>query len=110
MKRKKSYTIHQLAIMMEENISHHLQEFHVLGKEVKLLLDQQGQNPIPSEEIKNIYVKMAKITLELQPVQTIIFQQYPKYKALFNSLKQLYIQPEQNFETSTEIGSFDQGK
>jgi len=110
MKRKKSYNIQQLTVMMEEKIGQHLQEFHVLGKEVKLLLDQQGQNPIPSEEVKKIYVKMAHIALELEPVEKIVFEQYPKYQGLFNSLKQLYVVPSQTLETSTETASFDQRK
>ena len=69
-------SIKELTKKLEKEINVRMLEFIKEGKKAKEI----------QRELDNIYIVMAKLAEELQPVEFIVRQQYPKHCEMFDML------------------------
>lgn len=80
----KEKTIKELAAQLQNKIDSALKAFTQNHDKVKAL-------QMEAEELEK---KMAAIVLELEPVQSLIYNQNPHLEKIFESLKRVYGEPE----------------
>jgi len=49
-----------------------------------------------NKQIEELELKMAAIVIELEPVESLIYNQNPQLQKVFESLKRIYVQKEEN--------------
>lgn len=77
----KEVTIKQLALHLQKQIDIHLASFNEHYNQLKAI----------NSEIEEIEKKIVAIALELEPVQSLVYNQNPGLEKIFESLKRVYV-------------------
>lgn len=83
----KEMTIKELAAHLQKRIDDRLKVFYDHNERLKKL-------HIESEELEK---KMVSVIVELEPVESLIYNQNPHLEKLFESLKRIYIKDDNGF-------------
>jgi hypothetical protein len=75
-----------LARKLEEQINQKMEQIVSISNQVKKLIS----NKAPNHEIEQLYLDMALILVELEPVELLIRAQNPRLNQLFDGLHELY--------------------
>jgi uncharacterized Fe-S cluster-containing protein len=80
----KEITIKQLALHLQKQIDVQLKSFNEHYDKLKAI----------NTEIEELEKKMTAIILELEPVQSLVYNQNPGLERIFESLKRIYTKEE----------------
>jgi len=77
---QKDMTIKEIAVLLQKRIDARMESFMELHNKLKAI----------TVEIENLEKKMIVIIRELEPVQSLIYNQNPQLENIFESLKRVY--------------------
>jgi len=77
---QKDMTIKEIAVLLQKRIDVRMESFMELHNKLKAI----------TVEIENLEKKMIVIIRELEPVQSLIYNQNPQLENIFESLKRVY--------------------
>jgi len=77
---QKEMTIKEIAALLQKRIDTRMESFMELHDKLKAI----------TIEIEKLEKKMATIVIELEPVQSLIYNQNPQLEKIFESLKRIY--------------------
>lgn len=76
----KDMTIKELAVHLQKRIDMRMESFNESRDKIKEL----------THEIEELEKKMFEVVLELEPVESLIYNQNPQVEKIFESLKRVY--------------------
>ncbi len=93
------YTLKELVFHLQKRIDVHMKCFTQYHELLKLKYD----------EIEELEKKMFSVVTELEPVQSLIYNQNPSVEKIFESLKRIYTEKKECKDNNGKSRSYDLG-